>query len=259
MSKISPFLAIHRNGAKLKSIYVYGKRNSGTNYVNALIQKNCRAPDGTTLFDANNKHILGWKHGFPTLQSAPDTVLAIVVYREPIAWLHSMCRTPWHGAPHLRGLPFSQFIRSEWVAIIDDERFGVNPGDAQWHKELLSERDPMTGARFANPMQLRNAKHRGFATLGTLFGNMLRVTYEGVLANPIGFLDVVCKHYGLVRLPGFDPVQYDRATPGRGLYIPKPVPHISDIDLNFIRAELDLRAEAALGYHLDAPAQTMVA
>jgi hypothetical protein len=259
MSMRFPFVALQGNGMPLKSIYVYGKRNSGTNYVNALIQKNCRAPGGTSLYDAKNKGLLGWKHGFPSVQNAPDTVLAIAVYRDPIAWLHSMCRTPWHAAAHLHGLPFSQFIRSEWMAIIDDEGFGITPDHPLWHHELLSERDPVTGARFANPMRLRNAKHHGFARLHTQFANVLRVRYESVLANPNGFLTAVCQQYGLLRQPTFDPILYDRATPVRGLYAAKPVPSITDADMEFICTELDMQAEAALGYHLLPPVQTMVA
>ncbi len=252
-------LALQANGLPVNSIYVFGERNSGTNYVNSLIMKNCVSRNMRGLYNAQNKIDFGWKHGFPSVTSGPDDVLAIAVYREPIAWLHSLCRAPWHTAPHLRKLSFSQFIRSEWMSVIDDEGFGIAQDDPLWRGELMADRDPMSGQRFANAMRLRNAKNRGFASIDTRFGNVLRVNYETVLANPEPFLNALCRTYGLVRLKTFDPIVHDRATPARGVYQAKPVPFVSDADLEFIRAELDLETEHQLGYYLDAPVQLLAA
>ncbi len=243
-------LALKASGAAIKSIYVFGCRNSGTNYVNSLIMNNCGTSEGGTLYNAQNKARLGWKHGFPMMLAAPRDVLTIAVHREPIAWLHSMNRTPWHAAKRLHNIAFSQFIRTEWVSIIDDEGFGISATDPLWHSELLSDRDPLTGLRFANVMQLRNAKNRGFRTLDHRSDNVLRVNYETVLADPEGFLDGVCTAYGLRRKRAFDPIVYDRGTPSRGLFQAKPVPQISEADLELIRSELDLHQENNLGYEL---------
>ena len=221
-------LALKASGAAIKSIYVFGCRNSGTNYVNSLIMTNCGTSEGGSLYNAQNKARLGWKHGFPMMVAAPRDVLAIAVHREPIAWLHSMNRTPWHAAKRLHNIAFSQFIRTEWVSIIDDEGFGISATDPLWHSELLSDRDPLTGLRFDNVMQLRNAKN----------------------ADPEGFLDGVCTAYGLRRKRAFDPIVYDRGTPSRGLFQAKPVPQISEADLELIRSELDLHQENNLGYEL---------
>ncbi len=239
------------NNTPVKSIYTFGERNSGTNYVNSLIMNNCVATGPKRcLYDAKNKGAFGWKHGFPMMLAAPDDVLAIAVYREPISWLQSLCRAPWHTAPHLRGLPFSQFIRSEWMSIIDDHGFGIMENDPLWKAELMSDRDPLTGKRFANAMRLRNAKNRGFATLDNRFGNVLRVNYETVLANPEGFLNALCSKYGFLRLRKFDHIEHDRATPCRGVFQAKPVAPVSDADMNFIAQELDIQGEADLGYDL---------
>lgn len=243
------------NGVLPQSIYVFGERNSGTNYVHHLITRNCVA--GKTLlplYRAGNEKLFGWKHGFPAVLAAPDTVLAIAVYRAPIAWLQSLCRTPWHTAPHLRKLAFSQFIRQEWHGVIDDPSFGVGPDDPNWGRELMSDRDPLTGKRFGNAMQLRNAKNRGFATLDNRFGNVLRVRYEEVAAQPQAFLNALCNTYGLVRRKPFDPIPHDRATPARGPFVAKPVEPVSTSDMIHILGELDLAQESALGYrHLDTP------
>jgi len=259
MGKAVEVLAKKANGAPIKSVYVFGERNSGTNYVSALVMKNCLSPlDLRGLYDGGNRTAFGWKHGFPTFGQGPDDVLAIAVYRDPLAWLHSMNRTPWNTPARLRGLPFSQFIRSEWMSIINDSGFGVEPGEALWLTELMADRNPATGARFANPMQLRNAKNRGFASLDGRFGNVLRVTYETVLADPQAFLNALCNLYRLPRLRRFDPILHDRATPVRGVYQPKPLPETSAEDLEFIASQLDLGFEARLGYHLPQP-QTLPA
>ena len=237
------------NGILPESIYVFGERNSGTNYVHHLIVRNCVAAKTLSpLYRAENQKLLGWKHGFPAVLAAPDTVLAIAVYRAPIAWLQSLCRTPWHTAPHLRKLPFTQFIRQEWQGVIDDPSFGVTPDDPNWGRELMADRDPLTGKRFANAMQLRNAKTRGFATLDNRFGNVLRLRYEEVVAQPQVFLNALCKAYGLIRRRRFDPILHNRATPSRGAFVAQPVMPVTQSDMTYILDELDVAQESALGY-----------
>ncbi len=252
-------LALKASGAAIKSIYVYGCRNSGTNYINSLIISNCGSETGRSLYDPQNSDRFGWKHGFPMMMAAPKDVLTIAVYREPLAWLHSMFRTPWHAAAHLRNVTFSQFIRREWMSIIDDEAFGVTRDSPLWHSELLADRDPLTGRRFANAIQMRNVKNRGFASLDHKSDNVLRVNYETVLADPQGFLDGLCTAYGLRRKRNFEPVLYDRATPARGLFQAKDVPPISDVDLDFIHSQLDASQEQSLGYDLPIRARRFAA
>lgn len=242
-------ISARKNGTAPQSIYVFGERNSGTNYVHHLIMRNCVVPATRRApYDAQNAATFGWKHGFPNMFAAPENVLAIAVYREPIAWLQSLCRAPWHTAPHLRNLPFSDFIRREWQGVIDDENFGFAETSPVWGKELMSDRDPMTGLRFANAMRLRNAKNRGFATLDNRFGNALRLRYEEVVAQPEVFLNALCKTYGFARRSTFNPIEHDRATPGRGVFVPKPVQPISVADQAFIHTELDWEIEKTLGY-----------
>lgn len=242
-------ISARKNGVEPQSIYVFGERNSGTNYVHHLIMRNCVvASTSSRPYAAENEAKFGWKHGFPNMFAAPDNVLAIAIYREPIAWLQSLCRAPWHTAYHLRDLPFSDFIRQEWQGVIDDERFGFGPTDSVWGKELMSDRDPLTGLRFANAMRLRNAKNRGFATLDNFFGNVLRLRYEEVVAKPEVFLNALCKNYGFLRRRAFDPIEHDRATPGRGVFVAKPMLPVSAADQAFIKGELDWSIEKTLGY-----------
>jgi hypothetical protein len=250
MAKID-IIHAQRNQIPIESIYVFGQRNSGTNYVNSLIMRNCVVSDNLRApFNPDNQKIFGWKHGFPAMIAAPDNVLSIVVYRDPITWLDSLCRAPWHTAPHLRNIAFSQFIRSEWHSIVDDAGFGIPMNDARWGKELMADRDPLTGKRFANAMRMRNAKNVGFATLDHRCENVLRVRYESVVQNPDGFLNALCATYGLLRHRRLRPVLHDRGTPSRGVFVPRAAPQISDADRAYIARELDLGMERSLGYDL---------
>jgi hypothetical protein len=260
MSKLLKVLAQKSSGVAAKSVFVFGERNSGTNYVNNLIMKNCISRESQgRLYDPQNKVAFGWKHGFPTMKAAPDDVLAIAVVRDPLAWLHSMNRNPWHAPGFMRDLPFSQFIRREWISVIDDEGLGIGRDHPRWKCEYMPDRNPVTGARFGNVMRLRTAKNRAFAGLGNRFGNLLRINYETAMAEPEAFLNALCYSYGLLRLPNFDPVVYDRGTPGRGVFQHKPVPHICETDLQFIRTELNMTDEHAMGYDVTQEAFAMVA
>lgn len=244
-----PIVSLARNSQSIRSIYVFGQRNSGTNYINSLISNNlCTEGDHQPLYDPRNERDFGWKHGFPNLTVAPDDVLAVVIYRDPIAWLQSLHRLPWHAIPSMRKLSFSDFIRAEWVSVIDDTGFGVTPDSPQWGTEILAERDPKTRKRFANAIQMRNAKIASFINLHNSFKNCLHLRYEDVLADPKRLLEYLSLVFGLARKSHFDPVAHDRGRKARGLYKPRPIEPMSSADLEFIRSELDQGQEKRLGY-----------
>jgi hypothetical protein len=246
-----PIISLARNSQPIRSVHVFGQRNSGTNYLNSLIANNLMTQDDhKSLYDPRNTRHFGWKHGFPTMSAAPDDVLAVVVYRDPIAWLQSLHRLPWHAIPSLHNLSFSDFIRAEWIAVIDDLGFGVTPDNPLWGTELLAERDPKTRNRFANAIRMRNAKIASFSTLHTKFENCLYVRYEDVVENPKGLLRYLSSVYGLAGKSRFDSVLYDRGTKSRGVFAPRPIDPINSADMEFIREELDQSQEKRLGYEL---------
>jgi hypothetical protein len=246
-----PIISLARTNHPIRSVYVFGQRNSGTNYVNALIHNNLLTyGDHRPLYDPRDEKDFGWKHGFPNLMVSPDDVLAVVVYRDPIAWLQSLHRMPWHAVPSMRGLSFSEFIRAEWISVVDDLGFGVTPESPLWGSEILAERDPKTRKRFSNAIHMRNAKIASFRNLHSSFENCLHLRYEDVLANPKALLVFLASVFGLARRSHFDPVIYDRGRKVRGLYAPRPIDPINTSDMDFIRAELDQGQEKRLGYTL---------
>lgn len=244
-----PVIAEQSGGVAPSELMVFGERNSGTNLVHALLTRNLPA-----LADSPGDRIgkygfrYGWKHGFPQMLAAPDTCLAVAVFRHPETWVRSMHARPWHALPGLRDLPFEDFLRAEWVSRVDEANFGVTRDDPRALAELHYDRHPLTGARFANLAQLRNAKTQGFLSLPARFANCLLVRTEDVQAAPERLVEHVAKAYGLARLPAFQPVTERRGKPADGAFTPEPRAPLSEADRAFLWQELDGDQEGRLGY-----------
>jgi hypothetical protein len=96
-----------------KEIQIFSERCSGSNYMEQFIRANF--PDVRLSWKS------GWKHWIPEKPiRGNDDLLFLIVCRQPFEWLRSIHRTPWHVAPPLRGLEFSEFIRSEWWCVYDE-------------------------------------------------------------------------------------------------------------------------------------------
>lgn len=228
---------------------VFGERNSGTNLAHELLRRNIPAFEnspGDRIGRFGFRY--GWKHGFPQMLAAPETCLAIALFRHPETWVRSMHARPWHAVPALRALPFEEFIRAEWQARVDETNFGVTQGDPRALAELHWDRHPLTGARFANLLQLRNAKTLGFLSLSARFSNCLLLRFEDVQSDPEGFVSHVATTWNLARTPAFQPVTERRGKPADGTFQPEPRAPLSNADRAFLWAELDRAQEARLGY-----------
>ena len=154
-------------------IKIYGERNTGTNYVSALVALNLAAtqvpggiPPGVRrihralpghqwvrdlYFACTHRRNLGWKHCVPdpderrlhTWKGEPGALVFVTLTKNPYAWLLSLHRRPYHPA-HPRGLDFLTFLQTPW------RTFG---------------RDNMGRARLASPVELWNAKNRAYLAL----------------------------------------------------------------------------------------------
>lgn len=244
-----PVIHQHSTGTALIECAVFGERNSGTNLAHQLLRRNipafARSPG-----DRIGKHGFryGWKHGFPQMLAAPETCLAIALFRHPEPWVRAMHARPWHAVPALRDLPFEEFIRAEWQARVDETNFGVTRGDSRALAELHHDRHPLTGARFANLLQLRNAKTQGFLSLPARFANCLLLRLEDVQADPEAFVAHVATTYGLTRTDRFHPVPERRGKAADGPFAAEPRAPLRDADRAFVWQELDRAQEARLGY-----------
>lgn len=248
---MAEFSTIHvqARGAPPREHFVFGERNSGTNLVDALLKRNIPAlaeSAGDRIGPQGFRY--GWKHGFPQMVAAPQSCLAIAVFRAPETWLRSMHRRPWHAIPTLRELGFSEFIRAEWITRVDEQNFGVTKGGLRWGAELQYDRHPLTGARFDNICALRRAKTAGFLSLARRFANCLFVRHEDVTADPEGFARFVAEAYGLEQAAAFEPVEARRGRASEGAFEPVVYDPLSAEDAEFVWGALDAAQEAQLGY-----------
>tara|TARA_B110000967_G_C18849211_1_gene543690 strand:- start:64 stop:744 length:681 start_codon:yes stop_codon:yes gene_type:complete len=80
----------------IKKIKIFGERNSGTNFLNCLIEKNIKNID---ICSSYYRDKTGWKHGTPKLDLYDNTIdktLFIFIIRDLEPWLKSMYKLPHH-------------------------------------------------------------------------------------------------------------------------------------------------------------------
>ena len=225
----------------ISSFCVLGERVSGTCMLGTLIARNI-----TGLKSVKFKH----KHFFQDMgeisQSDTSTTLFVYVTREPVEWVHSLCKTPYHTHLSLKNKGVSAFMRNEWYCV-EDEASGVSQDSKLYGKEMLHERDPSTGERFRNVFKMRSAKIAHTLALGEMVENFVHVRLGDLQANPEGFIDSICDKYHLRKNKHFSPVTSVRGK-GKVLFKPTIYPSLSEEDTKYLLQELDLQAEAQLGY-----------
>jgi hypothetical protein len=226
---------MHDRPTKLQ---VFGERCSGTNFVAQLLRRNL---PGLRLVDE-----FGWKHGYSehVRDEAPECVF-VVVHRDPFDWVRSLWRMPWHAAPALRERPLGEFLREPWWCQWGQD-MQLAEGDPRLGTEMLHERDPATGERFATVMHLRAAKMRDWATLRHRVRHHASVRYEDVASEPRRFVADFARRFGLRRWPWFRPVRTFKG--GRTAFVAKRYAPFAPEDLRWVVAQLDPDLERAAGY-----------
>lgn len=229
--------------AKTRAYQVFGERSSGTNFVKRLIGRN------SPLHPTEK---MGWKHGFPQMTAIPSQIAIVCVVRDARAWALSMHAKPWHSPPAMQALPFKHFIRSEWATIADRGRYFPSVeklgGEGQ---PLQIDRHPLTGQPFANLFALRRAKMNGLLSYYNRGCTVVFCRLDAVHAAPEAFLADL--HAGLKVAPpehGFRPIHKRLGAKFLPAIQPRPdTPKtLSASELQFMRDQLDLEQEAALGF-----------
>ena len=224
--------------SQIKRIQIFGERCSGTSFLNHLVAENLKSVRLCKDF--------GWKHGFHEagVEVARDC-LFIVIYRNPFDWLRSLHRRPHHVGPTLKKRSFSEFIRTEWWCIWDEDA-SKTPADELYGAEMMAERNPETGERFADVIDLRTAKIRDWESLRDKVAHSVYVRYEDLAASPSQFIDSLTRRFGLPKPPTFTPIERKRGK--RGQYHPKVYKRIRASDLRHIVGRLDAELESSIGY-----------
>ena len=224
----------------VQRVQLFGQRCSGTNYLQHLIEQNIPGLKVSFAF--------GYKHSTPKhLERTHDDVLFCVIYREPYCWLQSLHESPWHVHPRMRGAPFGQFIRSPWHCIWDHQS-NTKPNDPMYHKEMMHERHPESGLRYANVMQMRSDRIRRWQFLSKKVKRFWWVQYESLYRNPQLMIEDLALAAGRKRRPNFQPILRYKGIRACPPYQPKQYAPISKADRRFINQQLNWRVENRIGY-----------
>ena len=238
-------------------IQIFSERCSGSNFMESVLTTNHTGAEITWEY--------GWKHFFPEKEMKSDPGLNVVVLaRSPFRWLRSLHRQPWHVAPRLTGLSFSDFIRQEWECVRNKDSC-IKKTDPSWNTEMLFERHPKTGERFRNVLEMRIVKHQEWLKLSHLNPNFISVSYEEIAKSPKHLLQKICQITG-EDLPEklVIPNSYKGSTQhGKqflhrftggvlGNHRNKPRLPITLEDIEFIASSLDADLERTFGYDLEA-------
>ncbi len=230
-------------GQKIDHFQVFGERRTGTNYVAQLIDDNL-AVDQTTKY--------GWKHGYPTMPCIARSALLVIVVRDPLSWLSSLHNRPF--AKSHEGLAFGEFLRTQWYDQYRAKDFGHSrwgyqgmPKDRLVANQL--DRHPITGKRFENPLEMRSVKNACFLGLLERECNAVLVDYEMAKNTPADMLTIISERYDIAAKGKID-------VPGHVGAKGRPGQRVSDVgisneDMAFIRAHLDVEQETRLGFWED--------
>ena len=222
---------------------VLGERSSCTNLLRRLMMRH-------SPLEASE--VLGWKHGFPHMVAVPGDLAVLGIVRNAADWARSMHSKPWHTPPHMQRMTFAEFSRAPGETVVDRARyFGGPEARPLVGRALQHDRDPISGAPYANLFALRSAKIRALTGMFRRDCTMVLIRMEDMQTNPEAVISAVCEGLSLptpatpfkpfARRLGskFKPsVEQRPATPAT----------LSAQDMDFLRAQTDPEVEAALGY-----------
>lgn len=231
---------LRRSDQPIEAFQVYGQRCSGTHAIIRLIEANFGPAAFTELY--------GFKHWFvPEQMLFPASVMVVVIARDPVEWIQSLHRNPWHAHQSLRGLAFGDFIRAPWHSVWDEEFWSVDRTHPIYGTEMMHERDPRTGRRFANAIAKRTAKLRHWADLHTRAHNLALVNAGLVRSSPARLVASLAEATGLRPAHPFVPIDTYK---GHGIkrFIPPVYPDLSPVDQAHLRTWLDPDVEALFGF-----------
>jgi hypothetical protein len=199
----------------IKSIKVYGERNTNTNYIDKLIALNLnviqipgiapasirklqRALPGNELvrdmyFYLAYRHNLGWKHTCVKTQArlnqyklVDSDLLFLTLTKNPYSWLLSLYRSPYHQK-YTHKPCFEAFLQRKWITTGRDN----TQGDV------------------ASPMALWNIKNQSYLQLDS--NRTMNVTTESTFTDPAGIIDNICQRLSIEKKSDKF-INYERST-----------------------------------------------
>jgi len=198
---------------KFKNYTIFGERHSGTN----LLEKVMRSYGLPLTYNigaggepAHFKHWFG--HDMDVIRNNKDT-LFIGIVRNPYDWIMAMFKKPYHVKKEITK-DFESFITKEWSSWHDN----FPRGHEYYWKEILRDRNPISGERYENIFQLRAVKNKYLSNLHKLTNNCIRVRYEDLTDDFDTFFSKPMESFGFNKLDKPDyihkkdnyPMEYDQ-------------------------------------------------
>jgi hypothetical protein len=215
----------------ITNIQLYAERHTGSKWLVELLEG---------CFGVKDVWSLGWKHWFPEWDKIEkinqDDYLFIVLSRDPYDWLTSMKRTPHHAHKSLKQLDWNEFLNKEWISVWEKRDVPWIP-DKFEKTEMIHERNPDTGERFKNVIELRNYKNREFLSLKDKVKYVHYVRYEDMLKSAVGVINKIAREYPIRPIRPIRPEPHFNTKP----HIPKEI-------LEIINNNIDWELEEKLGY-----------
>lgn len=179
----------------IKNFTIYGERCSGTNFLEAIFtgqsyfHKNKKpAFDLPLTWDFGHKHFFGFND--EDIINNGDDTLFIGIVRNPYDWITSLFRTK-HHIPQVNFTP-KNFLFGEWYSIehnIESDNF---------LEEYMKDRNPLTGARYADIFQLRKNKLEYlYSKMPNLAKNYMLIRYEDLCDNSEKIINAISDRFNL--------------------------------------------------------------
>lgn len=200
-----------RSAPRVERIKIFGERNTGTNFVEAVLSANVDCPlcpgnlpeqrrllytvlskalpyrvsrrlveaDRDREYDRRFNSELGWKHArVPNLPAGTEAYPAgtgfVAVIKNPYAWLLSLHKRPYQNETSSR-LSFANFLRTPWQTV---------------------ERECAGRGAYDDPIQLWNDKVAAYDALVT-HGPTIISRYEDIAAAPETLVERLAGEFGV--------------------------------------------------------------
>ena len=242
--------------SEITEIQVFGERNSGTNYLRKLFDKNYKKIK--TLIGSNG---FGWKHsnlGNPWIRRRDDgtfvhipirdyrkdseKVLFVVIYRNPLTWIQSTHQSP-HHAPELFDLSFNDFITRRWRSYYGPEATDLDPDQGK-RFSIIDENNLFE--EYENIFYLRRKKIEIFEEFKDKVNNVAYLQYENLREDYPTVLKEIASEYNIEINSKIEDVYEDKF--GFGKYKKKKYTSISAQTLAILFEKIDWRIEDKIGY-----------
>ena len=244
----------------MSKVKVFGERNTGTNYLEQLIELNLKQVEVIPQISipawfpnlllrrielltdyflwSGSKYRLGWKHGIPPTKKIlqhpdRDKLLTIFLVRNPYSFLLSLHKNPYHLRPRVE--TFSEFLET---------RFKTLPRDGYSSQPRIT------------PIDIWNLKNRAYLEFSQEHPDKtLLIHFEDLLEKPERVIHQIAQRMKVSFNPGFQNIERStkntsdryadyKAYYGQELWKKK----LSTEDKQFITEHLDLKLMESLGY-----------